>query len=315
LVTGGAGFIGSHLCDRLLAAGHTVVCVDNFITGSRRNLESLTGNPRFELFERDVVDAFDAEADLIFHLASPASPKGYGRHPLETAMTNSLGTVNLLELARRKGARFLLVSTSEIYGEPTVHPQTEDYWGNVNSLGPRACYDESKRFAEAVSMIFVREHRLDLRIVRLFNTYGPRMDPEDGRIVPTFIVQALANEPMSVFGDGSQTRSLCYVDDLVDGLERVMFAEGQSGQVFNLGNPDEHTVLEYARLIRDLCGSRSEIVFGDLPEDDPSRRRPDISKAERLLGWRPNIPLEEGLRQTIAWLRTVGPGSRVATRA
>ena len=313
-MTGGAGFIGSHLCDRLLAAGHTVVCVDNFITGSRRNLETLTGHPRFELLEHDVVDPFDAEADLVFHLASPASPKGYGRHPLETAMTNSLGTVNLLELARRNGARFLVASTSEIYGEPTVHPQPEGYWGNVNSLGPRACYDESKRFAEAVSMIFVRDHGLDVRIVRLFNTYGPRMDPEDGRIVPTFIAQALANEPISVFGDGSQTRSLCYVDDLVDGLERVMLAEGQSGQVFNLGNPDEHTVLEYACLIRDLCGSSSEIVFGDLPEDDPSRRRPDISKAGRLLGWHPKVSLKEGLSRTIAWLRAVGPGSRVASR-
>ena len=310
LVTGGAGFIGSHLCERLLAAGHSVLCVDSLLTGARRNVEHLGSHPDFELVEHDVTRPFDAPADLVFHLASPASPIGYGRYPLETALTNALGTQHLLELARRHDARFLLASTSEIYGEPQVHPQPEEYWGNVNTLGPRSCYDEGKRFAEAISMVYVREHDVDVRIVRIFNTYGPRMDPTDGRVVPNFITQALAGEPLTVYGDGSQTRSLCYVDDLVDGLERAMFAPGLGGEVFNLGNPEEHTVLEYARRIRDLCGGTSEIVFRDLPEDDPSRRCPDIAKARRVLDWQPGVGLEDGLRQTIAWFRevlTAGP--------
>ena len=314
-MTGGAGFIGSHLCDRLLATGHDVLCVDNLITGARRNVEHLESSRRYQFLEHDVSRPLDASVDLLFHLASPASPRGYYRHPMATAMTNSLGTANMLDLARRNDARFLFVSTSEVYGEPEVHPQPEEYRGNVNSLGPRACYDEGKRFGEAISMVYVREHGLDARIVRLFNTYGPRMDPSDGRIVPNFIAQALANQPLTVFGDGSQTRSLCYVDDLVDALERVMSAEDLAGEVFNLGNPDEHTVLDYARLIRDLCGARSEIVFADLPQDDPSRRQPDIAKARRVLGWEPRVRLEDGLRRTIAWFRERSAESRIPSPA
>ena len=311
MVTGGAGFIGSHLCDRLLGAGLSVLCVDNLSTGTRRNVEHLSSHPDFRFLQHDVTEPLEAQADLVFHLASPASPKGYGDLPLETALVNTVGTYQLLDLARGNGARFLLTSTSEVYGEPQVHPQPEEYWGNVNPLGPRACYDESKRFGETISLIYVRELGLDARIVRLFNTYGPRMDPDDGRIVPNFISQSLAQQPLTVYGDGSQTRSLCYVDDVVDGLMRVMWEENLAGEVFNLGNPVEHTVLEYAHLIRDLCGGRSEIVFQDLPEDDPTRRRPDIAKARRVLGWEPSVDLREGLGRTIDWFRTVKSESLV----
>ncbi|HYU19797.1 MAG TPA: UDP-glucuronic acid decarboxylase family protein [Chloroflexota bacterium] len=303
LVTGGAGFIGSHLCDRLLAAGFEILCVDNLLTGARHNVEHLASNPAFEFVEHDITRPFDAPADLVFHLASPASPKGYYRYPLETALTNAVGTSHLLELAHRQSARFLTASTSEVYGEPEVHPQPEGYWGNVNPLGPRACYDEGKRFAEAISMVYCRERGLDVRVVRLFNTYGPRMDPTDGRVVPNFIMQALRGKPLTVYGDGSQTRSLCYVDDIVDGLERVMLAEDQAGEVFNLGNPEERTVLEFAHLIRDLCGAESDIIHAELPVDDPSRRRPDISKARTVLGWEPRVSVEDGLQRTIEWFR------------
>jgi len=302
-VTGGAGFIGSHLCDRLLAAGFEILCVDNLLTGARHNVEHLASNPAFEFVEHDITRPFDAPADLVFHLASPASPKGYYRYPLETALTNAVGTSHLLELAHRQSARFLTASTSEVYGEPEVHPQPEGYWGNVNPLGPRACYDEGKRFAEAISMVYCRERGLDVRVVRLFNTYGPRMDPTDGRVVPNFIMQALRGKPLTVYGDGSQTRSLCYVDDIVDGLERVMLAEDQAGEVFNLGNPEERTVLEFAHLIRDLCGAESDIIHAELPVDDPSRRRPDISKARTVLGWEPRVSVEDGLQRTIEWFR------------
>jgi len=302
-VTGGAGFIGSHLCDRLLAAGFEILCVDNLLTGARHNVEHLASNPAFEFVEHDITRPFDAPADVVFHLASPASPKGYYRYPLETALTNAVGTSHLLELAHRQSARFLTASTSEVYGEPEVHPQPEGYWGNVNPLGPRACYDEGKRFAEAISMVYCRERGLDVRVVRLFNTYGPRMDPTDGRVVPNFIMQALRGKPLTVYGDGSQTRSLCYVDDIVDGLERVMLAEDQAGEVFNLGNPEERTVLEFAHLIRDLCGAESDIIHAELPVDDPSRRRPDISKARTVLGWEPRVSVEDGLQRTIEWFR------------
>ena len=306
LVAGGAGFIGSHLCERLLAEGATVVCVDNFISGLRSNVAHLMRRSDFVLVEHDVTQPLDVEADLVFHLASPASPnpaspKSYLAHPVETALANSLGTLQLLMLAQRSSARFLFASTSEIYGDPLEHPQRETYWGNVNPHGIRACYDESKRFGEALAMTYFRQHGLDVRIVRIFNTYGPRCDPADGRVVPNFVMQALQGQPMTVYGGGQQTRSLCYVSDLVEGIWRTMMGSGCAGEVVNLGNPEEHTVLEYAQLIRELCGSHSEIEYHPLPEDDPTRRQPDISKARSLLDWQPQISLREGLGQTIAW--------------
>lgn len=304
LVTGGAGFIGSHLCARLLAEGHEVVCVDNLLTGRRENIAALLAAPRFTFLEHDVTSPLAVEAEAIFHLASPASPPGYLAHPIETALVNSLGTYQLLELARQQGARFLLASTSEVYGDPLVHPQPETYWGNVNPIGPRACYDESKRFAEMLTMVYVRRFDLDARIVRIFNCYGPHSDPNDGRLVPNFITQALRGEPITVYGTGQQTRSLCYVSDLVEGLVRALFTPGTKGRVYNLGNPDEHTVLEYAQLIKRLCQSNSPIVFRPLPtEDDPRRRCPDITRARTELGWEPRVGLVEGLTLTIAWFR------------
>ena len=303
VVTGGAGFIGSHLCARLLKDGHQVIAVDNLITGNRRNIAPLLENPAFSFLEHDVVQPLDLPAEAIFHLASPASPKGYMEHPVETALVNSQGTYQMLEMARRHGARFLLASTSEAYGDPREHPQSESYWGHVNPVGPRACYDESKRFGEALTMTFVRTYNLDARIIRIFNTYGPNSDPEDGRIVPNFITQALVHRPITVYGDGSQTRSLCYVEDLVEGILSVMFADGMQGEVVNLGNPEEHTVLEYAHLIRRLCRSSSPIEFRPLPQDDPTRRCPDITKARTRLGWEPKVGLEEGLRRTIEWFQ------------
>lgn len=304
VVTGGAGFIGSHLCARLLKDGHQVIAVDNLITGSRRNIAQLLGHPAFSFLEHDVVQPLDLPTEAIFHLASPASPKGYMEHPVETALVNSQGTYQLLEMARRQRARFLLASTSEAYGDPQEHPQVEGYWGHVNPVGPRACYDESKRFGEALTVTFVRAHDLDARIIRIFNTYGPHSDPDDGRIVPNFITQALAGEPMTVYGDGAQTRSLCYVEDLVEGIRAVMFGDGLQGEVTNLGNPEEHTVLEYAHLIRRLCRSNSSIEFRPLPQDDPTKRCPDITKARTRLGWEPRVGLEEGLRRTIEWFES-----------
>jgi nucleoside-diphosphate-sugar epimerase len=310
VVAGGAGFIGSHLCDRLVAEGASVVCVDNFITGARANVEHLLGNPRFELVEHDVTDPLDAETDAVFHLASPASPnpaslRSYIAHPIETALVNSQGTHQLLELARRNDARFLFASTSEVYGDPLEHPQPESYFGNVNPNGVRSCYDESKRFGEALAMSYRRKLGRDIRIVRIFNTYGPRCDPEDGRLVPNFVSQALAGTPITVYGDGSQTRSLCYVSDLVEGIYRMMTSQEASGEVINLGNPGEHTVLQYAEIIRRLCDSSSAIVHEPLPPDDPTRRQPDITKARSVLGWEPRIGLEDGLRDTIEWYRSV----------
>ena len=305
VVTGGAGFIGSHLCARLLGDGHQVIAVDNLITGSRRNIAHLLEHPNFSYLQHDVIQPLDVEANAIFHLASPASPKGYMDHPIETALANSLGTHNLLELAKRCDARFLLASTSEAYGDPQEHPQRESYWGHVNPVGPRACYDESKRFGEALTTTYIRSVGVDARVIRIFNTYGPHSDPADGRIVPNFITQAVDGKPITVYGDGSQTRSLCYVDDLVEGIIATMFKPGTKGEVVNLGNPEEHTVLEYAQIIRRLCGSSSEILFEALPQDDPTRRCPDISKAWALLGWRPCIGLEDGLNRTIQWFKTV----------
>jgi dTDP-glucose 4,6-dehydratase len=303
LIAGAAGFIGSHLCDRLLDEGHEIVGLDNLLTGSPSNLAHLEGNPRFSFFRHDIAEPFDVPGpvDLVFNLASPASPKDYLAHPVETLRTGAEGSRNLLELALKKGAAYLLASTSECYGDPLEHPQKETYWGHVNPVGPRSCYDESKRFAEAITMAYHRRHALPTHIARIFNTYGPRMQHDDGRIVPNFIRQALRGEPMTVYGDGSQTRSFCYVDDLVEGLIRL--SRSAERLPVNLGNPEERTVLEFAELIRTLTGSRSEIVFEALPEDDPQRRRPDIGKAQAVLGWSPRVGLEEGLRRTIEWFR------------
>jgi dTDP-glucose 4,6-dehydratase len=302
-VAGGAGFIGSHLCERLLADGHEVVAADNFITGSRRNVGPLLSRPAFRFQEADVRHplALDGPLDVIFNLASPASPVDYLRHPIETLETGAIGARNLLELALAKNARFLLASTSECYGDPLVHPQTEDYWGNVNPVGPRSCYDEAKRFAEAMTMAYHRKHGAATRIARIFNTYGPRMQLDDGRVVPNFISQALKGEPLTVYGDGSQTRSFCYVSDLVDGLIRL--AASEEIYPVNLGNPHEMTVLEFAEAVKKATASSSPIIFRDLPQDDPKKRRPDISKAKRILGWEPRVPFAEGLPLTIAYFR------------
>jgi dTDP-glucose 4,6-dehydratase len=303
VVSGAAGFIGSHMCDRLLGDGHSVAALDNFLTGNRRNLAHLEGAPRFRFLERDVTQPFliEGPVDAVVHMASPASPKDYLEHPIETLDAGSLGTRRMLELAREKGARFLLTSTSECYGDPLVHPQVESYWGNVNPVGPRSCYDESKRFAEALTMAYRRKHGLRTNIARIFNTYGPRMKLDDGRVVPAFVDQALRGQPLTVFGDGSQTRSFCYVSDMVEGLCRLMLSEER--YPVNLGNPSEMTILEFAECIRRATGSQPEIVFQPLPEDDPKQRRPDIGKARALLRWEPRVPLEEGLRLTVEYFR------------
>lgn len=306
VVAGGAGFIGSHLCRRLLAEGHHVLCIDNLSTGRRANIVRLEAQPGFLFIEHDVTQPLppEVEGDAILHLASPASPPRYLCRPVETLLANSEGTLNLLEAARRNGARFLLASTSEVYGDPFVHPQREEYWGNVNPVGERSCYDEGKRFAEALAMAYARRHGVDVRIARIFNTYGEHSDPEDGRLVPNFITQALLGRPLTLYGSGEQTRSLCYVGDLVEGLVRLLFHQAARGEVVNLGNPDEHPVRYYAERIRDLCGSSSPIVTVEVAlGDDPQRRRPDIAKARRLLGWQPAVPLDEGLRRTIAYFR------------
>jgi dTDP-glucose 4,6-dehydratase len=302
-MSGAAGFIGSHLCDRLVAEGHQVVGLDNFITGARRNLEQLNGNPRFGFRECDVCRPLeiDGPVDGVLHLASLASPVDYLAHPIETLESGSTATRNLLELARQHGARFLVTSTSECYGDPLVHPQVETYWGNVNPVGLRSCYDESKRYAEALTMAYHRVHNLRTNIARIFNTYGPRMQLDDGRVVPAFIDQALRNKPLTVFGDGSQTRSFCYVRDMVDGLYRLMFSDERLP--VNLGNPQELTILEFAERIQRLTGTRSPLQFNALPQDDPKRRQPDISKARRILGWEPKVGLEEGLKETIAYFQ------------
>src|ERR1039457_3732352 len=305
VVYGGAGFIGSHLCDRLLAESHTVVVLDNFLTGNRRNLAHLEGKPRFCLVEQDITLPFAVEGpvDCVVNLASPASPKDYLEHPIETLDVGSIGTRRMLELALEKNARFLVTSTSECYGDPLVHPQVETYWGNVNPVGPRSCYDESKRFAEALTMAYHRKYSFRTNIARIFNTYGPRMKLNDGRVVPAFLDRALRGEPMTIFGSGSQTRRFCYVSDLVDGLYRLMLSEER--YPVNLGNPREMTILEFAEHIRRLTGTKSEIIFQPLPEDDPKQRQPDITKARAVLGWEPRVPLDEGLRETIAYFRGI----------
>ena len=311
VVTGGAGFLGSHLCERLLDLGHEVLCIDNFLTGRRKNIRHLTGRSGFRVTVHDVADPLeiDGPVQAVLHLASPASPVDYLRYPVETLKAGALGTLNLLELAEAKRARFLLASTSETYGDPLVHPQPETYWGNVNPVGPRAVYDEAKRFAEAATSAFRADRGVDTRIVRIFNTFGPRMRANDGRVIPTFIRQALAGSPLTVAGDGSQTRSVCYVDDLVGGIVAMLHAD-HPGPV-NLGNPREQTVLELAALIRDLTGSASPVSFVDRPVDDPSHRRPDIGLARTALGWEPTVEVEDGLLRTIAWFRR-GAASRAA---
>ena len=320
VVAGGAGFIGSHLCDRLIAEGASVVCVDNLITGARANVAHLRGEPGFELIEHDVTQPLDVAADFVFHLASPASPnpaspKSYIAHAIETAMVNSEGSHQLLELARRNGAGYLFASTSEVYGDPLEHPQKETYFGHVNPNGFRSCYDEGKRFGEALAMSYRRQHDLDVRIVRIFNTYGPRCDPEDGRLIPNFVTQAISGRPITVYGDGSQTRSLCFVSDLVEGIYRMATTSAAEGEVVNLGNPREQTVLEYADLIRRLCESTSEIVHEPLrTPDDPNRRQPDITKAKAVLAWEPRGPLEDGLKQTISWYREAVAGEPAPPR-
>ncbi len=303
LITGGAGFIGSHLCERFLAEGDDVICVDNFLTGSPANIEHLIGHERFTFIKLDVTNYIHVpgKLDAILHFASPASPVDYLELPIPTLKVGSLGTHKALGLAKEKKARFLLASTSEVYGDPLVHPQNEDYWGNVNPIGPRGVYDEAKRFAEALTMAYHRAHGVETRIVRIFNTHGPRMRLKDGRVVPNFIAQALRNEPITVYGDGSQTRSFCYVSDLVEGIVRLLRSD-YSGPV-NCGNPTEVTILEFARRIKALTGSRSEIVFRELPVDDPKVRQPDITRARTILGWEPKVGLEEGLRHTIEYFR------------
>jgi dTDP-glucose 4,6-dehydratase len=305
LVTGGAGFLGSHLCDRLLAEGHEVVAMDNLLTGNLRNLAHLEGEARFQFVKHDVTQfvRMDGALDAVLHFASPASPIDYLELPIQTLKVGSLGTHNALGLAMAKQARFLLASTSEVYGDPLVHPQPETYWGNVNPIGPRGVYDEAKRFSEAMTMAYHRAHGVDTRIVRIFNTYGERMRPGDGRVVPALISQALARQPMTVFGDGSQTRSFCYVSDLIEGIYRLLISN--ETDPINIGNPSELSVLEFARTIRRLTGTSSEIVFKPLPVDDPRVRQPDVSRARNRLGWEPTVKLEEGLARTIEYFRTL----------
>lgn len=298
--------MGSHLCDFLINRGHQVHCVDNLITGSQENIRHLLSNKRFKFLKRDVTKPLPPlpKPDFIFHLASPASPVGYTKYSIETILTNSVGTQNLLNYSRKTGAKFLFTSTSEVYGDPKVHPQTESYWGNVNSFGPRSCYDESKRLGEALVYEYLHKFKVDARVVRVFNTYGPRLSEGDGRVVSNFLTQALKGKSLTVYGSGSQTRSFCYVSDLVEGLWKAVSSPGTKGEVINLGNPQETTILRFARLVLDLCGKPgAKIVKKPLPSDDPARRKPDISKAKKRLGWTPRIPLKEGLRRTIQWYK------------
>jgi UDP-glucuronate decarboxylase len=301
LITGGAGFIGSHLCERLLRDNREVLCVDNFYTGSRRNIHHLLADPRFELMRHDVCLPLYVEAEQIYNLACPASPIHYQFDPVQTTKTSVHGAINMLGLAKRAKAKILQASTSEVYGDPAVHPQSEEYWGNVNPIGPRSCYDEGKRCAETLFFDYQRQHGMRIKVARIFNTYGPRMHPNDGRVVSNFIVQALQNKDITVYGDGNQTRSFCYVDDLVDGLVRLMNSKDDIVGPLNLGNPSEFTIRQLAEAVIDLTGSRSKVVHRPLPQDDPKQRRPEIGRALELLGWRPIIQLREGLTKTIAY--------------
>ncbi len=301
LVTGGAGFLGSHLCERLIEAGHDVLCVDNFYTGSKDNIAHLLPNPHFELIRHDVTFPLYVEVDEIYNLACPASPVHYQFDPVQTTKTSVHGAINMLGLAKRVGARILQASTSEVYGDPEVHPQTEDYWGNVNPVGLRSCYDEGKRCAEALFFDYHRQHGVEIKVARIFNTYGPRMHPNDGRVVSNFIIQALQGEPITVYGDGSQTRSFCYVDDMIEGFIRLMATPPEFTGPVNLGNPDEFTIRELAEKVIEMTGSSSPVVERPLPSDDPRQRQPDIRLAQERLGWQPRVPLAEGLVQTVAY--------------
>jgi nucleoside-diphosphate-sugar epimerase len=301
LVAGGAGFIGSHLCEYLLEKGYLVYCLDNFLTGKKENVESLKSNANFEFLEKNISDSNLEIPDVnyIFHLASPASPADFKNLSEEIALVNSLGTLNLLKIAKDKNAKFLMASTSEVYGDPKEHPQKETYRGNVNSYGPRSCYDESKRFAETLVYVYRKKYNLNARLVRIFNTYGPRMRKDDGRVVSNFINQAISGSPLTIYGDGSQTRSFCFVTDMVQGIFKAMFTPNTDGEIFNLGNPEEYKMIDLAEKIKKMTESNSEITFTDLPEDDPSRRCPDISKAKEMLNWEPKISVDEGLQKTI----------------
>ena len=301
LVTGGAGFLGSHLCDRLIAQGHEVVCLDNFFTGNKRNIEHLIGNPRFELIRHDVTFPLYLEVDEIFNLACPASPINYQHDPVQTTKTSVHGAINMLGLAKRLKCRIFQASTSEVYGDPSVHPQTEAYWGNVNPIGPRSCYDEGKRCAETLFFDYYRQHKIEIKVARIFNTYGPRMHPNDGRVVSNFVVQALKGDPITIYGEGQQTRSFCYVDDLIEGFVRLMNSPSDVTGPINLGNPGEFTIKELAELTIELTGSRSKLTYVALPQDDPKQRKPDITLANKHLDWAPTIPLREGLARTIKY--------------
>jgi UDP-glucuronate decarboxylase len=301
LVTGGAGFLGSHLCDRLIADGHDVICLDNFFTGAKQNIEHLISHPRFELMRHDVTFPLYVEVDEIYNLACPASPIHYQHDPVQTTKTSVHGAINMLGLAKRLKCRVFQASTSEVYGDPSVHPQTEAYWGNVNPIGPRSCYDEGKRCAETLFFDYHRQHRLEIKVARIFNTYGPRMHPNDGRVVSNFIVQALRGSPITIYGDGSQTRSFCYVDDLIEGFVRLMGSPADVTGPVNLGNPGEFSIRELAEQTIEMTGSKSTLTFMPLPQDDPKQRQPDISLAQGQLGWQPKVPLREGLKHTIEY--------------
>ncbi len=301
LVTGGAGFLGSHLCDRLIADGHDVICLDNFFTGAKQNIEHLISHPRFELMRHDVTFPLYVEVDEIYNLACPASPIHYQHDPVQTTKTSVHGAINMLGLAKRLKCRVFQASTSEVYGDPSVHPQTEAYWGNVNPIGPRSCYDEGKRCAETLFFDYHRQHRLEIKVARIFNTYGPRMHPNDGRVVSNFIVQALRGSPITIYGDGSQTRSFCYVDDLIEGFVRLMGSPADVTGPVNLGNPGEFSIRELAEQTIEMTGSKSTLTFMPLPQDDPKQRQPDISLAQGKLGWQPKVPLCEGLKHTIEY--------------
>ncbi len=308
IVAGGAGFIGSHLCDSLIEKGLEVICIDNLITGSQRNIKHLIKNKNFKFIKADVSSFTNYQlltTNYIFHLASPASPVDYQNHSEETLMVNSLGTINMLKMAVANKAKFLFISTSEVYGDPLEHPQKETYWGNVNSYGSRSCYDESKRFGESAIYVYIQKYGLDARIVRIFNTYGPRMQKDDGRVVSNFINQALEGKPITIYGDGKQTCSFCYVSDLVSGIMNAMFLKNTKGEIFNLGNPDEYKIIDFAEKIKRMTKSKSKIVFKSLPKDDPRKRKPDITKAKKILGWQPKVKLDEGLEKTIEYYKSV----------
>jgi UDP-glucuronate decarboxylase len=305
LVTGGAGFLGSHLCDRLIKEGHDVICADNFFTGNKENVSHLLSNPKFELIRHDVTFPLYVEVDQIYNLACPASPIHYQHDPVQTTKTSVHGAINMLGLAKRVKARILQASTSEVYGDPEVHPQTEDYWGRVNPIGIRSCYDEGKRCAETLFFDYWRQHQLEIKVMRIFNTYGPRMYPKDGRVVSNFIVQALKNEPITIYGDGSQTRSFCYVSDLIEGMIKLMESDKDITGPINIGNPNEFTMIELAELVLKLTSSKSKLIYKDLPEDDPKQRQPNISLAKEKLDWEPKVKLEDGLKETICYFKEI----------